>query len=295
LAEGRITVFVDDAREDIVEMRRPTFYDFEGNVASTAGLTVSPQEVEAILPVIELAGFAEKPISALWTGEPAPGHRLLDVRVEPDSVQVTGSPDQLDTLFVQTEPIDITGLTESVTQQVSLDLPEGVTPVDLQPVFVTVEVVPIRTSAVVQRPVEVRALEEGLEAIVEPQEVRVFMFGPLPVLESLAEDDVRITVDALGLVSGTHVLEPLVTVSANEVEVRSTQPAQVTVIITGVITPSETTTPTTMLLLDPLTPNSAANGAPAPSQSGLNAFPDLVADTAQPPATNARGRKEETA
>jgi hypothetical protein len=96
-------------------------------------------------------------------------------------------------------------------------------------------------------------------------------------------------------VSGTHVLEPLVTVSANEVEVRSTQPAQVTVIITGVITPSETTTPTTMLLLDPLTPTSAANGAPAPSQSGLNAFPDLVADTAQPPATNARGRKEETA
>lgn len=292
LAEGRVVVFVDDAREDIAELRRPTFYDFEGNVASTAGLTISPQEVEAILPVIELAGFAEKPISALWTGEPAPGHRLLDVRVEPDSIQVTGAPDQLDTLFVQTEPIDITGLTESLTQQVSLNLPDGITPVDLQPVFVTVEVVPIRTSAVVQRPVEVRALEEGLEAIVDPQEVRVFMFGPLPVLESLATDDVRVTVDVLGLMTGTHVLEPLVTVSANEVEVRSTQPVQVTVIITGVITQSETITPSTTLLTEPLSLGLTSKNGDDQSLDSSFAPNQWIADMARPPSGANRGRKE---
>jgi YbbR domain-containing protein len=253
LAEGRVTVFVDDAREDISVMRRPTFYDSEGNVASTAGLTVSPQEVETIVPVVQLAGYAEKPISAQWVGDPAPGHRLLDVKVEPTSILVTGAPDQLDNLFVQTEPIDITGLTGPLTQQVALDLPDGVTPVDIQPVFVTVDVEPIRTSSVVQRPVEVRALEDGLQATVEPPEVRVFMFGPLPVLESLASDDVRVTVDVLGLLTGTHILEPLVTVSASDVEVRSTQPAQVTVIITGLITTTETLTPTELSLIEPLT------------------------------------------
>lgn len=292
LAEGRVIVFVDDAREDIIEMRRPTFYDFEGNVASTAGLTVSPQEVETIVPVDEMAGFAEKPISALWVGEPAPGHRLLDVRVEPDSIQVTGSPDQLDTLFVQTEPIDISGLTETLTQQVALDLPEGVTPVDLQPVFVTVEVVPIRTSAVVQRTVEVRALEEGLSATVEPPEVRVFMFGPLPVLESLAEDDVRVTVDVLGLITGTHVLEPLVTVSANEVEVRSTQPAQVTVVITGVITQSETLTPSTISLIEPLVQGQTTSAAGRSGHEGSHLALEMVADMPWVPFRTARGRKE---
>ncbi len=292
LAEGRVIIFVDDAREDIIEMRRPTFYDVEGNVASTAGLTISPQEVETIVPVIELAGFAEKPISALWVGEPASGHRLLDVRVEPDSIQVTGSPDQLDSLFVQTEPIDITGLTESVTQQVALDLPEGVTPVDLQPVFVTVEVVPIRTSAVVQRAVEVRALEEGLDAMVEPPEVRVFMFGPLPVLESLAEDDVRVTVDVLGLLSGTHVLEPLVTVSANEVEVRSIQPAQVTVVITGVITQSDTLTPSASLSVDLLTQGQSLSGARVSDPDGLYWGQGMVANLARAAGIMDRGLKE---
>jgi len=292
LAEGRVTIFVDEAREDISEMRRPTFYDNEGNVASTAGLTINPLEVETIVPIIELAGFAEKPISALWVGEPAPGHRLLDVRVEPDSIQVTGSPDQLDTLFVQTEPIDITGLTESLTQQVALDLPDGITPVDIQPVFVTVEVAPIQTSSVVQRTVEVRALDEGLQATVEPPEVRVFMFGPLPVLESLALDDVRVTVDVLGLLTGTHVLEPLVTVSASEVEVRSTQPAQVTVVITGVITTTETLTPTETLLLEPLVQDLTTVDGDELGQGGFYPASEMVADIPWLTSRVARGRRE---
>ena len=291
LAESRVIVFIDDAREDITEMRRPTFYDVDGNVASTAGLTISPEEVETIVPVVELAGFAEKPISALWLGEPAPGHRLLDVKVEPASIQVTGAPAQLETLLVQTEPLDITGLTESLTQRVALDLPEGITPVDLPPIFVTVEVVPIRTSSVVQSPVEERGLEEGLEAIIEPQEVRVFMFGPLPVLESLADDDVRVTVDLFGLMTGTHILDPLVTVSANEVEVRSTQPAQVTVVITGAITTTNAITPSATLLPDLVavggfTTRAKGEGDSTNSPGGLPSV-----DFALPPSSQTRGRK----
>jgi YbbR domain-containing protein len=291
LAESRVIVFVDDVREDITEMRRPTFYDLEGNVASIAGLTISPQEVETIVPVVELAGFAEKPISALWTGEPAPGYRLLDVKVEPASIQVTGAPAELATLLVQTEPLDISGLTESLTQRVALDLPEGVTPVDLPPVFVTVEVVPIQTSSVIQSSVEERGLEEGLEAVIEPQEVRVFMFGPLPVLESLAVDDVRVTVDLFGLMTGTHILDPLVTVSANEVEVRSTQPAQVTVVITGVITSTDVITPSATLLPDLLLKGGItmrAEGA-SDSTSNSNGLPSMV--LALPPPSQTHGRK----
>ncbi len=240
LAEGRVIFFVDNAREDIAELRRPTFYDAQGSVASIVGLTLNPSEVEVIIPVDELAGFAEKPITVDWTGDPALGYRLLDVRVEPSSIQVTGAPTTLEELRLQTDPIDITGLAETTTQQVALDLPEGVRLVDIQPIVVTVEIEPILTSSVVQRPVEIRALEEGLEAVVDPEEVRVFLYGPLPILDSLAEDDIRVTVDLLGLITGTHVLEPFVSVPVDEVEVRSTQPAQVTVVISGTVTDTET-------------------------------------------------------
>ncbi len=235
LSEGRVTIFVVDAREDITEQRLPTFYDNEGNVASVVGLTINPNEVDVIIPVVELAGFAEKPITVNWVGEPAPGYRLLDVKAEPTSVQVTGAPAELENLRVQTEPVDISGLTESDTFQVALDLPDGIGLVEVQPIVVTVEIEPILTSDVVRRPVEIRALEEGFEAIIDPEQVRVFIFGPLPVLDSLAEDDIRVTVDLLNLFTGTHVLEPFVSISAEEIEIRSTQPAVITVIITRIV------------------------------------------------------------
>lgn len=247
LAEGRVTIFVDNVREDVTEERPPTFYDNDGNVATVVGLTVTPAEVVVIIPVIELAGFAEKPITVNWVGEPAPGYRLLDVKAEPTSVQVTGAPADLEGLRIQTEPVDISGLDESETIQVSLDLPEGIGLVEVQPIVVTVEIEPILTSDVVRRPVEIRALGEGLEAVVEPEQVRVFLFGPLPVLDSLADDDIRVTVDLLNYVTGTHVVEPFVSVDAEGVEIRSTQPAIVTVFITSAITSTEEVTGTETL------------------------------------------------
>ncbi len=236
LAEGRVIVFVDNEREDLSDLRRPTFYDTQGDVASVVGLTLNPTEVEVIVPVQELAGFAEKPVTVNWVGEPATGYRLLDVRVEPSSVQATGASGILEGLRIQTEPIDITGLTETTVQQVALDLPEGIGLVEIQPLVVTVEIEPILTSSVVQKPVEIRALGENLKATLEPDEVRVFLFGPIPKLDSLLDDDVRVTVDLLNLITGTHVVEPFVSVSADGVEVRSTQPSQITVIISATMT-----------------------------------------------------------
>jgi YbbR domain-containing protein len=236
LAEARVTVFLDNARQDIDLLRRPTFYDLQGNVASTVGLTVNPTDVQIVIPIIELAGFAEKPITVNWIGEPAPGYRLLNISVEPSSVLITAPPDQLDALRIETEAIDISGLTVTETLQVLLDLPEGVEVEDPQPIIVTLEIRPIQTSDVVQKQVEVRGLAEGLDAILDPEEVRVFLFGPLPALESLSEDDVRVTLDLLNLEIGTYNLEPLVSISANDVTERSIQPATITVIITEAMT-----------------------------------------------------------
>jgi YbbR domain-containing protein len=236
LAEARVTVFLDNARQDIDILRRPTFYDLQGNVASTVGMTVDPIDVQIVIPVIELAGFAEKPITVNWVGDPAPGYRLLNINVEPSSVLITAPPDQLDALRIETEPVDITGLTMTETLQVALDLPEGVSVEDPQPIIVTLEIRPIQTSDVVQKAVEIRGLSEAYEAILDPEEVRVFLFGPLPALESLSEDDVRVTLDLLNLEKGTYSLEPLVSISVNDVSERSIQPATITVIITDAMT-----------------------------------------------------------
>jgi YbbR domain-containing protein len=173
--------------------------------------------------------------------------------VEPISVQVTGSPALLEGLRLQTEAIDISGLSETQTLSTGLDIPDGISLVDVQPIFVTVVIESILSSDIVKRPVEVRALEEGYEAILDPEEARVFLFGPLPILDTMTEEDVRVTVDLFGLLTGTHVLEPFVSLAVDGIEVRSTQPPAITVIISRSITVTKEITDSASLIeLNPI-------------------------------------------
>jgi YbbR domain-containing protein len=240
LAEARIIISLDNARQTVEITRRPLFYDIQGLVVGVGSLTLSADFVNVTIPIRELAGFAEKPIAAEWTGLPAEGYRLLNVTVQPNSVLVTGPPVLLESLrALRTEPVDISGLTQSFSQQVPLVLPEGVLLDEIQPVIVFVEIEPILTSAVLNIAPEVRGLRRELTYTIDPPEVRVFLFGPLPVLDSLDERDVRVTLDLLNLEPGRYNLEPIVDVFANEVEVRSFQPTTLVVTITEPLTATE--------------------------------------------------------
>lgn len=245
LAEARITAFLDSPQQDATLTRRPVFYDRQGNIVSVNNLDLSADEVQVTIPVNQLAGFAAKPIIVDWEGDPAQGYRLLDVNVEPDSVLVTGPPGLLESLSqIRTEPIDITGLRESVTQTVALALPAGIELDEVQPVLVEIVIEPILTTNVVRKTPEIRALGEGLTVTLGLEEVRVFLFGPLDKLDSLVDDDVRVTLDLFGLEVGTHGVELDADVFVGDVEVRSVQPPELTVNITRTMTTTEELTAT---------------------------------------------------
>ena len=172
------------------------------------------------------------------------------MNVEPDSVLVTGNPTQLDQLSrLRTELIDITGLRESQSFPVTLNLPDGIELNEVQPIVVEIEIEPILTTSIVRKTPEIRALGEGLTMTTELEEVRVFLYGPLDKLDSLVEEDIRVTLDLFGLDAGTHSLEPDADVFVNDIEVRSMQPPELTVTLTRTlttteeITASETATP----------------------------------------------------
>ncbi len=246
IARAELTIFIDGIRTEMSTSRRPVFYDRNGNVLSTSGLELGADEVTVMVPLVEVEGIAEVPVILNWLGEPALGYRLLQVSAEPQSVLVSGSPAALENLgFIPTEEVDITGLNASFEQRVTLVLPDGVELAEVQPVLASFEIEPILTTSVIRKIVEVRALDEGLEAILDPPQLTIFLFGPLPVLDTVTEDDVSVTVDLLDLEIGTHTVTPLVQVLANDVEVRSYQPEFVTVLITESVTLTDTNRLTT--------------------------------------------------
>lgn len=232
-----VTIFLNNTAETLVETSVPIFYDQSGRVASVIGLDLSHDTVTVTIPVEESAGFADKLVTVTWTGEPAPGYRLLSVTADPPSVLVEGRPAQVNRLAsVTTEPIDINGLTESFSQAAVLVLPDGITVDPEQTVTVNIEIEPILTTSTYNRVPDARGLRAGYEATVQPEQVRVVLFGPLPVLDALSESDVRVILDLFGLEPGTYSIVPDVDVPDRGIEIRSVQPSAVTVTISETVT-----------------------------------------------------------
>ncbi len=242
---GSATVFLNSDRETKIDSIAPIFYDRQGRVASVSSFTLSSDQIEVTIPVNESANFAERFISIDLVGEPAPGYRLLSAKTEPSSVLIQGPPTQIEALTrLRTDPVDITGLTESLRQKVALVLPGGVTLDEVVEIYVDVQIEPFLTTRPYNQQLLLQGLGENLEAVVDPEEVRVVLFGPLPILETLLDEEVRVTVDLFDLGTGIYSLEPAVTFPDRGVELRSIQPSLVTVNITRIITMTNEVTDT---------------------------------------------------
>lgn len=259
---ARVTVFLTNDRETVRRTPQPIFYNRQGRVASVNNMELSTEQVEVTIPINESAGFAEKTINVDLQGEPAPGYRIVGVEVDPPTVLVQGRPTQLDLLsWVTTEPIDVNGLTESFQPQVALSLPDGVTLAEVDEITVNITIEPFRTTSIFNRVPQVQGLGEGLTAVPESETVRVVLFGPLPVLNALLEDEVSVVIDLFGLPPGTYSVEPDVNYPEQRgIELRSIQPAQVTVQITQSLTTTHSLTETL-----PLTPTTSLHVPASPS------------------------------
>ncbi len=243
---ARVTVFLNNDRETVRRTPQPIFYNRQGRPASISGLDISTEQIEVTIPINESAGFAEKIINVDLQGEPAPGYRVVGVEVEPPTVLLQGRPTLLSTIqWVSTEVIDVNGLTESFRPQVALSLPEGVTLAEVDEIFVNVTIEPFRTTSIFNRIPQTQGLGKELTAVLETESVRIVLFGPLPALNALADEDVTAVLDLFGLGPGTYSLEPDINFPEQRgIELRSIQPAQLVVEITRTLTTTTSLTDT---------------------------------------------------
>ncbi|HNT34808.1 MAG TPA: CdaR family protein [bacterium] len=64
----------------------------------------------------------EVPIEVVTSGDPAPGHHVKETQITPETVLVTGSPDELDKITeIPTDTLDITNIESNVTVDVMLN------------------------------------------------------------------------------------------------------------------------------------------------------------------------------
>jgi len=245
VVEGFATLSIDGANGNVEETVSLRPHGPEGD--TVPNVTLNPDAAEVFI-TIEPSGYhSTLAVQVVLTGEVASGYRVTDISIDPPTVTVFGDPADLASLeegFIETKPINVAGAQQDVVVRPGLTVPPKLMVVPGQQVEVRVSIEAIQSSLTLTSPLEVQGLEPGFTATLSPDVVQVVLSGPLPRLEALTSDDVRVVLDLFDLPPGTHQIEPEV-IPPERISAQSVIPATIRVTISD--TPIETVTPTSTI------------------------------------------------
>lgn len=244
---ARANVNLDGVRENIDEPVNIQIIDAKNEMIR--GLTLNPETVDVNVPISQQGGFRDVAVKVVVEGQIAAGYRLENISVFPPVVTVLSKdPAVVNALpgVVDTQPLNLQDAKQDISTRLSLNLPKDVTLVGAQTVQVQVSITAIQTSiTLLNQPINVIGLGQGLSAQIFPQAVDVIVSGPSPVLDVLPSEDVRVTVNVAGLGPGTYQLKPEADPTNGNVSVESILPGTVEVVLSirGTPTAIPTLTP----------------------------------------------------
>ncbi len=153
------------------------------------------------------------------------GYYPSSIHFDPQVIFVSGTPAQLAALpdFLTTERVDLSDRTEDFEVEVPIDIPAGLVVIDNQR-MVTVSIGIAAQEGYRQYDaisVQVIGLPEGVEALVSPEQVAIFLAGPLPILKLLSAEQVQAHIDVSDLTLGVHSIPPQIALHFTELDVTS--------------------------------------------------------------------------
>lgn len=239
----RVVLEMDQASDSINRVLDVQVLD--SNEIPVEGVTVVPDQVTIDQPITQLGGYKSNVVvKVVTTGQRPVGYRLTNVSVSPPTVTVfSNNPELIENLpgFVETSPLDLTGVRDDFEVRLPLNLPEGVSVVGDQSVVVQVGMAAIEDSVTLSGlPVEVSGLPPELAATVSPTTVDVIVSGPVLLLDRLTPQDVNVIVDLTSVSAGTYQFAPRVTLDIPELQVESILPSSIEVVVEAAPTPTPT-------------------------------------------------------
>lgn len=237
---AEISVSVEGRQNSLRGDFEPTLLDENDNPVSE--VTVVPKSVTVNINVEQLGFIRDIPVTVgPLEGQPATGYRVANLEFDPPVVKVFGRTDVVRSVnYLQTVPISLEGITQTLTTRVSLQMLEGLSMI--QPpgpeVTVTLTVEVIRSGLTLELTPTIKGLIGGLQATVGPDSVVVILSGPLAVMESLKISEIEVSLDLAGLAMGEYVITPNVIVPG-EVDIENIIPEAVPVKIEARMDPEQ--------------------------------------------------------
>lgn len=150
---------------------------------------------------------ASQPESVL-TGQPAEGFQVRSVSVQPETVQVAGEQDLLDSITeMAIERVSVEGMSQSFSARATVSILSDLRYVSNEQVYVNVVIGPEPVERVIES-VEVVFTGLAEDSVVEYEGLRVNVEGDPYEVEALEREGLKLTVDVSGLSPGTYRLQP---------------------------------------------------------------------------------------
>lgn len=229
-------------------------------------LNVEPPSVNVTVPVTQQAQFKAVGVRTVIIGHPATGYFLEPVEVEPSGVTLVGQPGALQGAnFVETEPIDVDGLSSTSVRRVQLVPPPDTLLLEgAQTADVTLRVSPLQVTRTISVEPVVVNVGRGLVLTSQEQPVEITLSGPAPTLTSLTARDLRVVLDVSGRGPGRYLVPVAVQNLPEGMTLDRVEPGQLEVELRA-LPPTPTPTPFPTLPATFLsTPIPSVTATPAP-------------------------------
>lgn len=173
-------------------------------------ISIEPKDVEVSINITRVGDVKTLGIKINLAGNLKPGYFISATSSDPEVVTVGGNSARISLLkYVETEPVDITGLSENKTVSAKLNLPTGVTTEG--------QVMSVQISLVVSKSDSTREISLKPSFINLPSNLTVSSFNPTRVLvvftgspdtlNQINNDNVKLNIDLSGTSSGTNEIE----------------------------------------------------------------------------------------
>jgi YbbR domain-containing protein len=200
-----------------------------GNAISP--LDVTPATARVTIPVFSDQQSQSLPINPVITGTPAAGFEIESVTVSPQTVLVAADADTLANLTrIDTEPIQMTGVSADETVQADLALPTGVVAVGPDTVSVTIGIRPVTGTRTFDAGLQLIDARNDLRYALSTDRVLVTIGGSTADLDRLSASSLVVDLDVAGLGVGAHEV-PVTANLPTGTTLVTASPAKVTVTI----------------------------------------------------------------
>lgn len=230
IGQARIDIDISSINKDVNKKERVKIYSKDGDVLND--LKINPEEISVSIQVRE--GYPEKilEIKPRIIGKPAPGYYISKIEANPNSFKVYGEYTKINNIeFLETIPIDVNGISKTLTVKISPNVVEGMYLAENQEILAEVQIhVEERIEEVVFKnlKIEIREASPFINYQLIPETVEVKLAGKQSHINSIKEEDITIFVNLSDTERETVKVEAKLPLEINLIEIF---PEEVTVSI----------------------------------------------------------------